>query len=1093
MIGNLTIDKASMNISYFLYSIKLIFDNGGKISRRDFIIKMASFIGLPPTTDDGKENRTPYNKSKLPRYFGFIDVIKDENKKDVLVLTNRGKKVVPYIEENIDELSDKKYGIKENYKNSFVDLIFESVVFDTFGKNNCGAEQSNTDVEPPKALFKMLLDLGESTAEEFCYLIFGLNNLAFKTYDEAKNKILYNRKIGKHDYKTELEAWNVYNLSRDCKLINIFTNDNIGLIKVRRNEEINKNVYSLDEKLDKNHLEQIENVQVINSPLRLFAYFNSETISKKKWVSESVLGRVASDDLLIQYFENSNKPFSEASNNSKITVLEQLLQKAYLNPNKNVYLVAYISDERTILKMFGKYENLLRFNIDLSDTLSGWSDSISDTTLYNSIKAINSKIFSNLNFGEIRLPSNVQIIGIITMGKLEEQGVADYKFKRAVVDPADEIDFSGETKYVIQEGKKTYTKAELEAIFKAELEKYSTNKWIGVMYLGVKFGHIVSGQDAKEILDAIGMKSTAITEYAKGKSLAESVVAKDSLVVVPGSSPAPIEELDVRQLILDRYHARTDFDIVTIRQKYSKFKSLYSKEAISALNGLNLLKRLFAPKDMDENSLIYNLEHNSYYGEFGGIGGGSQFKYPLYYYSKKQKWCSGGSLKNQVEYTEEEAIERTEDIRNKLVALFNLVESTDLTHIENFALIQNLMNSDSLYRKIWVFKYLHMLYPEVFSTFYSWNWLSKVVKFLQLPEGSLLIMNGEISSFAKELRIPNVFLAQIIYELLPSVDEDETDEESEEEESEEAMIELPERNPRTYKQYPLNLILYGAPGTGKTYSTMELACSIFDRGTASIDDICEGNTHSNREEVMEHYNDLVKQGFITFTTFHQSYGYEDFIQGLRPDDKSDTLKFVPVDGVFKKIVNKAIKDQTNNYVIIIDEINRANISKVLGELITLLETDKRWGEINQLSTKLPSGQPFAVPNNLYVIGTMNSADKSISLIDAALRRRFEFVEVSVNYKTITNSIARSVLKKINEKLEGQLDSSDLLVGHAYFIGKDENSICDVLNHNVTPLLYEYFFDSKAKVKDILKYALDGLNYEIEDEPGKRLRAVKKAE
>lgn len=658
--------------------------------------------------------------------------------------------------------------------------------------------------------------------------------------------------------------------------------------------------------------------------------------------------------------------------------------------------------------------------------------------------------------------------------------------------PLKEIDTTGLTKYVVFEKASNYTKEDLKRIFSEVLTKYTSNKWIGVMYLGIKYGHLVSGRDAREILDSIGMAPTAITEYTKGKSLADSVIPKDSLVAADVLNEA-IKEVDVKQLILDRYHARTDFDIVTIRQKYSKFKSLYSKEAISALNGLNLLKRLFAPKDMDENSLIYNLEHNSYYGEFGGIGGGSQFKYPLYYYSKKQKWCSGGSLKNQVEYTEEEAIERAEDIRNKLVALFNLVESTDLTHIENFALIQNLMNSDSLYRKIWVFKYLHMLYPEVFSTFYSWNWLSKVVKFLQLPEGSLLIMNGEISSFAKELRIPNVFLAQIIYELLPSVDEDETDEESEEEESEEAMIELPERNPRTYKQYPLNLILYGAPGTGKTYSTMELACSIFDRGTASIDDICEGNTHSNREEVMEHYNDLVKQGFITFTTFHQSYGYEDFIQGLRPDDKSDTLKFVPVDGVFKKIVNKAIKDQTNNYVIIIDEINRANISKVLGELITLLETDKRWGEINQLSTKLPSGQPFAVPNNLYVIGTMNSADKSISLIDVALRRRFEFVEVSVNYKTITNSIARSVLKKINEKLEGQLDSSDLLVGHAYFIGKDENSICDVLNHNVIPLLYEYFFDSKAKVKDILKYALDALNYEIEDEPGKRLRAVKKAE
>ena len=620
--------------------------------------------------------------------------------------------------------------------------------------------------------------------------------------------------------------------------------------------------------------------------------------------------------------------------------------------------------------------------------------------------------------------------------------------------------------------------------------------WDAVRMFGALYHEYVDDYTFEKVRKILDIKDTAIQEFKKGKDMGPFMVSKDLIVEVdPNSVEGEVEEeIDIKQLILDRYHARTDFDIVAVKQKYAKFKSLYSKQAISALNGLDLLKRLFAPKDMDENSLIYNLEHNSYYGEFGGIGGGSQFKYPLYFYSKKQKWCSGGSLKNQVEYTEEEAIERAEEIRDKFVTLFDLIESTDLTHIENFALIQNLMNSDSLYRKIWVFKYLHMLYPEVFSTFYSWEWLSKVVKFLQLPEGSLLIMNGEISSFAKELKIPNVFLAQIIYELLPSVDEDEideVDEESEEEESEEVMIELPERSPRTYKQYPLNLILYGAPGTGKTYSTMELACAIFDRSTASIDDICEGNTHSNREEVMERYNSLVKQGFITFTTFHQSYGYEDFIQGLRPDDKSDSLKFVPVDGVFKKIVNRAIKDQTNNYVIIIDEINRANISKVLGELITLLETDKRWGEINQLSTKLPSGQPFAVPNNLYVIGTMNSADKSISLIDAALRRRFEFIEVSVNYKTIANGTARSVLKKINEKLEGQLDSSDLLVGHAYFIGKDENNICDVLNHNVIPLLYEYFFDSKAKVKDVLKYALEGLNYEIEDEAGKRLR-VKKA-
>lgn len=214
---------------------------------------------------------------------------------------------------------------------------------------------------------------------------------------------------------------------------------------------------------------------------------------------------------------------------------------------------------------------------------------------------------------------------------------------------------------------------------------------------------------------------------------------------------------------------------------------------------------------------------------------------------------------------------------------------------------------------------------------------------------------------------------------------------------------------------------------------------------------------------------------------------------MRPDDNSETLKFVPVDGVFKKIADKAKNDDKNNYVIVIDEINRANISKVLGELITLLEDDKRWGETNQLSTRLPSGELFVVPNNLYVIGTMNSADKSISLIDAALRRRFDFYEVSVDYSKITNATLREVLKRINEDLEKQLETSDLLIGHAYFMDKTENDLCNVLNHKVIPLLYEYFFDAKEKVKGILVKALDGFDYEPKNEVGRRLRVVKKGE
>ena len=157
----------------------------------------------------------------------------------------------------------------------------------------------------------------------------------------------------------------------------------------------------------------------------------------------------------------------------------------------------------------------------------------------------------------------------------------------------------------------------------------------------------------------------------------------------------------------------------------------------------------------------------------------------------------------------------------------------------------------------------------------------------------------------------------------------------EEEEKMKNCLEI-DREPRTDKTYPLNLIVYGAPGTGKTYGTAEYALKIIG---APLPD--------NRKDVMKTYNDLVRKGQIVFTTFHQSYGYEEFIQGLRPDTKSDKMSFKTVDGVFKRIADRALNDLENNYVIIIDEINRANISKVFGELITLIEDDKRWGEINE--------------------------------------------------------------------------------------------------------------------------------------------------
>ena len=291
-----------------------------------------------------------------------------------------------------------------------------------------------------------------------------------------------------------------------------------------------------------------------------------------------------------------------------------------------------------------------------------------------------------------------------------------------------------------------------------------------------------------------------------------------------------------------------------------------------------------------------------------------------------------------------------------------------------------------------------------------------------------------------------------------------------------------EREPRKNREIPLNVIIYGAPGTGKTYGTAEYALKI--TGTQIPD---------GRKAVMKAYNDLIRKGQVVFTTFHQSYGYEEFIQGLRPDTTSDKMAFKTVDGVFKRIADRALNDDQNNYVIIIDEINRANISKVFGELITLVEDDKRWGEVNETCATLQSGDVFAVPNNLYIVGTMNSADKSISLIDAALRRRFSFIEQRPDADLIADQTLKSVFTKLNLHLTDALGSADLLIGHSYFMGRTAADLPAIFNGNIIPLLYEYFYDNKKSVLKALGDALEGLGIEVVDDKIGRLYVQKKAE
>ena len=226
--------------------------------------------------------------------------------------------------------------------------------------------------------------------------------------------------------------------------------------------------------------------------------------------------------------------------------------------------------------------------------------------------------------------------------------------------------------------------------------------------------------------------------------------------------------------------------------------------------------------------------------------------------------------------------------------------------------------------------------------------------------------------------------------------------------------------------------------------------------------------------------------FLMWTTFHQSYAYEDFVEGLRPipaDDASGDVSYEITPGVFRRICARATADRENKYVLVIDEINRGNIAKILGELITLLEDDKREGKANALSIVLPySGDSFSVPENLYVIGTMNTADRSIALLDVALRRRFAFQELMPKPELLDGSTIDSaeavvplgdLLRSLNQSIRRVLDR-DHQIGHSYFLevlNTAEEERADALDfvwiNRVMPLLEEYFYGQRDRLVELL--------------------------
>ena len=243
-----------------------------------------------------------------------------------------------------------------------------------------------------------------------------------------------------------------------------------------------------------------------------------------------------------------------------------------------------------------------------------------------------------------------------------------------------------------------------------------------------------------------------------------------------------------------------------------------------------------------------------------------------------------------------------------------------------------------------------------------------------------------------------------------------------------------------------NILLYGPPGTGKTWLVTQFAKAFTDTDK------------------------------VEMVTFHQSFAYEEFVEEIKPVIVEGKIDYGVSDGVFKRVCKSAQANPQGKFLLIIDEINRANIAKVLGELITLIEDDKRLGEANEVQVTLPySGERFGVPPNLNILGTMNTADRSIALLDLALRRRFTFVEMPPDPMLLSADVAginlQTLLTHINQRIAALLDT-DHRIGHSYLMDvKNEEDLHFAWYHRVMPLLSEYFHRDGERLQAVLGEAL----------------------
>lgn len=687
-------------------------------------------------------------------------------------------------------------------------------------------------------------------------------------------------------------------------------------------------------------------------------------------------------------------------------------------------------------------------------------------------------------------------------------------------------------------------------------------------------------------------------EYADGAALrsAWEELADFNIETPEDETHDSTPTADLFTLIKEKY-ATGDYphqDKESLEATYAKFKSLYGKEALKAMNGKTLLYRLFGTKEQDNLSLTYVAERGKDYANFGSCRGAYGWANVITCFQGTQ-WQYCTSAADITNITEDEAVEKAELLVGDLILALEIIEDyaakNKLTTTEGYEELDAELKEvlGDLYNKPRFKKHLSLLYPDLFmNTFDSATkkdgLTNRIFTLLQLDlSGNWYTQSGRFSALAQTLGIPNLDLYLIMESILgegvkspvgecEDVDEIPDDYAENEKKFREWMAaqtshkgilcsaSMISKNCRALTkvcemmdidEYPdlksifqitdmdLFVEVKDIIKAHPDYDDVDKACSNryltsglkwytryldemfsitpeivdtpadpYDKAKFLADVFMTEEQYERLKKLLFYKGNVILQGapgvgktylakkfaysilgekndkYIEMVQFHQNYSYEDFIMGYKPIDDGFELK----NGIFYNFCKKAEAAPGKKFFFIIDEINRGNLSKIFGELMMLIEGDKR-GQSHSIKLAYRN-ELFSVPENLYIIGMMNTADRSLAMMDYALRRRFSFFDVEPAFdktafkphltKYVSAAMADKVIsrfKELNKKISDENNSGlgkGYCIGHSYFCvppvtgQSDDEWYNSIIEFEIMPLLYEYWWDDKEKAEDCIK-------------------------